>query len=348
MSSPHRFIDELDEGEVRAAANIFLQHGGPLRPAWLDPRYTGAGRLALSPLPGLPLYQRSLPADLGTIQQQGVNHIVCLLEDHEFAKWGVAEMLDSYQQAGLAVQRYPIRDHSVCDVAEMRAIVGWLTERLAGGETVMVHCVGGLGRSGIVAACYLTTVGLSADEAIAEVRRTRSPYAIESAEQEEFIRDFFTQTGDRDMANHITVGPIHHLRLTVTDVNRSREFYTSVLGFGIAAEAPPPVDHPEHALVKDALQDGVVLINGNMLMGLRPANAAHLSKGDQFEELRVGLDHLSFSMGSRDELERALGVLDERGVPHGAIKDLGSIFRLYVLAFRDPDNIQLELAAPYS
>ncbi len=146
------------------------------------------------------------------------------------------------------------------------------------------------------------------------------------------------------MTNHIPCGPIHHLRLTVTDVGRSRDFYTQVLGFGVAADAPPPPDHPEHARVAEALQGGVVLINGGMLLGLRPAAPA----GDRFSENRVGLDHLSFNAGARADLERALHILDEWGVPHGEIRDLGPGFGLYILEFRDPDNIQLELTAPYS
>jgi len=146
------------------------------------------------------------------------------------------------------------------------------------------------------------------------------------------------------MTDRITVGPVHHLRLTVTDLNRSRDFYTQVLNFEIAVDAPPPAGHPEHELVDEALQGGVVLINGNMLMGLRPAASA----GDQFSENRVGLDHLSFSVDSREDLERAVKILDEQGVPHGEIKDLGSAFGICVLAVRDPDNIQLELTAPRS
>ena len=146
------------------------------------------------------------------------------------------------------------------------------------------------------------------------------------------------------MSNAIALGPIHHLRLTVTDVNRSKDFYTGVLGFQVAVDAPPPSDHPEYGLIKAALQEGVVLINGTMLMGLRPAR----SKSDRFDEFRVGLDHMSFAVNSRADLERAVQALDARGVPHGEIKDLGTLFRLYVLAFRDPDNIQLEMAAPYS
>ncbi|HET7338852.1 MAG TPA: VOC family protein, partial [Candidatus Dormibacteraeota bacterium] len=40
------------------------------------------------------------------------------------------------------------------------------------------------------------------------------------------------------MAAPIELGPIHHLRLTVTDIARSREFYTNLLGFTVAVEAP--------------------------------------------------------------------------------------------------------------
>jgi hypothetical protein len=89
-----------------------------------------------------------------------------------------------------------------------------------------------------------------------------------------------------------------------------------------------------------------ILSNGALIMGLR--GQQHTESDDRFDEFRVGLDHISFSVGSRDELERAVQILDQYGVPHGAIEDLGSDFGLYVLTFRDPDNIQLELTAAYS
>lgn len=47
------------------------------------------------------------------------------------------------------------------------------------------------------------------------------------------------------MPAHVAAGPIHHLRLTVTDIERSREFCTSLLGFQIAVESPPPGDPSE-------------------------------------------------------------------------------------------------------
>jgi len=57
-----------------------------------------------------------------------------------------------------------------------------------------------LGRSGIVAACYLTAAGLSAEDAIAEVRHTRSPYAIETAEQAEFVHLFANESASHALA----------------------------------------------------------------------------------------------------------------------------------------------------
>lgn len=67
--------------------------------------------------------------------------------------------------------------------------------------------------------------------------------------------------------------------------------------------------------------------------------------GDRFNENRVGLDYLSLSVASMAELEAARALLDARGVPHGDILRLES-FGIAVLAFRDPDNIQVELTAP--
>jgi glyoxylase I family protein len=142
------------------------------------------------------------------------------------------------------------------------------------------------------------------------------------------------------MTGQIPTGDIHHLRLTVTDLDRSRQFYTSLLGFTVAVESPPP-DDPSASAMNEILFGGVVMIRGNLLMGLRPVAPS----GDLFDEDRAGLDHLSFSVTSRDELESAAALFDEQGVPHGQITSLPS-FGIYVLPFRDPDNIQLELTAP--
>ena len=137
-------------------------------------------------------------------------------------------------------------------------------------------------------------------------------------------------------------GPIHHLRLTVTDIGRSREFYTGLLGFQVAVESPPAGD-PSAEAMYPILWGGIVMTSGNLLLGLRPV----APQGDRFDENRVGLDHLSFSVASRADLEQAAQLFDQQGVPHGEITRLEG-FGIDILPFRDPDNIQLELTAQVS
>jgi catechol 2,3-dioxygenase-like lactoylglutathione lyase family enzyme len=126
----------------------------------------------------------------------------------------------------------------------------------------------------------------------------------------------------------------------VTDVARSRRFYTDLLGFQVAVESPPD-DDPSAAEVFKILFGGCVMVRGSLLMGLRPMAPA----GDRFSPDRVGLDHLSFSVPGRADLEQAVRLLDERGVAHGEITSLPS-FGIDVLPFEDPDGVQLELTAP--
>lgn len=142
------------------------------------------------------------------------------------------------------------------------------------------------------------------------------------------------------MAGQIELGEIHHLRLTVTDIGRSRDFYTKFLGFSVAAGAPDS-DDPKSDPSYPVLWGGVVMARGSYLLGLRPVAA----KGDRFDEDRVGLDHLSFSVQSRAALNDAIRLLDQNNVPHGEVRELAS-FGICVLPFRDPDNIQLELTSP--
>jgi len=142
------------------------------------------------------------------------------------------------------------------------------------------------------------------------------------------------------VTEQLTVSQVHHLRLTVTDVQRSREFYTGLLGFEVVAESPPPGD-PAAAETFKVLFGGVVMARGNLVLGLRPMAAA----GDRFDPDRVGLDHLSFGVASRAELEQAAALFDEHGVTHGVITPLAA-FGIEVLSFEDPDGMQLELTAP--
>ncbi len=143
------------------------------------------------------------------------------------------------------------------------------------------------------------------------------------------------------MSTSLRIGAPHHVRLTVTDVERSRAFYTELFGFDVALGGPPPED-PD-GLVADALQGGVILSNGSAMIGLRPVDPARAD--DRFDPLRVGLDHLSFAVDSRADLEAAVRLYDERGVEHGPIRELPMMGLAFLAAF-DPDGIAVELTAP--
>jgi glyoxylase I family protein len=134
--------------------------------------------------------------------------------------------------------------------------------------------------------------------------------------------------------------------MSVTDVPRSVAFYTEVLGFQVAVDGPPPPDNEHHDVVADALQGGVVLMHeGGLLFGLRPVADERADSGDRFDPFRIGLDHISFSVPTRADLDAAVQLLDERGVEHGPIRELAP-FGICLLAFFDPDGIALELTAP--
>ncbi|NTY60055.1 VOC family protein [Mycolicibacterium sphagni] len=133
----------------------------------------------------------------------------------------------------------------------------------------------------------------------------------------------------------IATTAVAHLRLTVTDINTSRRFYDSVFGWPVFAALPEDAD----AATREQLSflfGGVIYDIGDALIGLRPTGTG------TFDEDRVGLDHLAFRLPSLEHLEQAAAHLDQLGIDHEPIKDIGVA---HILEFRDPDNIALELTA---
>lgn len=134
----------------------------------------------------------------------------------------------------------------------------------------------------------------------------------------------------------LTNTSIAHVRLTVTDIERSRQFYESVFNWPVLLEIPEDADEATREELS-FLYGGVIYDLGGTLLGLRPVAT------DRFHEDRTGLDHIAFRLASRDELDTAAAHLDDIGVEHEPVKDIGPS---YILEFRDPDNIALELTAP--
>jgi|CXWL01.1.fsa_nt_gi protein-tyrosine phosphatase/nicotinamidase-related amidase len=185
-------------GQLQACIASSLARSVRLRLDWLDQQWTGPGRLGLTILPGRKDWGRSLSEDITTLKAEGVTRVLCLSPLDELHRYGVDDLLTAYSAAGIQVRLLPVVDQQSGSEGEMRDAVRWIHQALQAGESVVAHCVGGIGRSGMAAASYLRARGAEADEAIRAVREARSPRALETPAQEQFVRDFprgFLQAG---------------------------------------------------------------------------------------------------------------------------------------------------------
>jgi len=122
----------------------------------------------------------------------------------------------------------------------------------------------------------------------------------------------------------------HHIAMTVTDADRSAEWYCDLLNMQVVLKGDSEdvkfrvLAHPDSGWV----------------LGVRqyPAHRA-----DGFDEFRTGLDHFAFGVATRVELENWEKELSSRGITFTPIAEtpIG-----WVIVFRDPDNIQLEFWLP--
>lgn len=138
----------------------------------------------------------------------------------------------------------------------------------------------------------------------------------------------------------ITSSGFAHVRLTVTDIARSKAFYDQVFGWPTAIDASDSVYEPGVKDSPEKFYGGTVhQTPQGTLFGLRPVGSTG------FDPQRTGLDHVSFAVDSRADLESAAAALAEVGIKHGEINDLTDA-GIAILSFQDPDDINVELTAP--
>ena len=156
------------------------------------------GRLGLTFLPGKrgpssrypgKVYRRDAADDLGAMRRMGVVRLLLLVDDGELARWSDPRIVDLGRAAGIEVRRFPIRDGTAPELEVMDAIQAALDEGRRIGD-VAVACMGGVGRSGTVAACALVRAGRLPQDAIARVRDVRHPQAVETEAQERLVRRY--------------------------------------------------------------------------------------------------------------------------------------------------------------
>lgn len=168
----------------------------PLQIAVVD-SLSGHGRIGVTFCPGKKqphavtgAWDRDLAVDVEAIAKWGAAAVLTLIEPQEFEDLKVQGLANAVQAQHMDWLHAPILDVSIPDgrfEAAWVEIGESLRDRLRAGFSILVHCKGGLGRAGIIAARLLIELGVPAEEAIRRVRAVR-PGAIETADQEAFVR----------------------------------------------------------------------------------------------------------------------------------------------------------------
>lgn len=128
-----------------------------------------------------------------------------------------------------------------------------------------------------------------------------------------------------------TLAGYSHLSLTVTDLDKSTEWYREILGFSLDSEVQGDSFRRNRLRHPDA---GITLT----------LTAHDAGAGDRFDERRTGMDHVSFAVASMEDLLGFQELFAERGVEQSQIKPTASGAG-GIITVRDPDNIQLEVFA---
>lgn len=186
----HKLWALYNSGHFGRLIKKHMEDAKPLRIDWLHFDKPIDGKVGLTILPGRKDFSRDLWADVEEIKRQGVSKIVNLISHDEYNYFGVNKLDEAYTKADFDVLHLPILDQMTPSLKEAHHCIDTISKWVKAGEKVMIHCAGGLGRSGLIAACYLKSIGYDSNTAIDIVRTSRSPRAIESKQQEEFVRNY--------------------------------------------------------------------------------------------------------------------------------------------------------------
>ncbi|WP_119419676.1 phosphatase domain-containing protein [Desertibaculum subflavum] len=134
-------------------------------------------------------WDRDLAADVQAIQRWGASTLICLLERHEIELLRVTNLKKAVEAADIRFMHLPIRDGGIPDhtfEGSWKSVCPTLHDEIESGGSILVHCRGGLGRAGLVAARLLIEFGMAPAAAMRAVRAVRSG-AIETTAQEQYV-----------------------------------------------------------------------------------------------------------------------------------------------------------------
>lgn len=148
-------------------------------------------KIGMTILPGRKDWKRNLNSDVEEILKQKFTNIISLVTADELKIYGVPDLFEVYKNNNINFNHISIMDQGIPTVEEMNNIINHIDSCLLKNEKVLIHCVGGLGRTGLIAAAYLKRNNkMTTTDAVSIVRDSRSPRAIESDLQMSFLEGY--------------------------------------------------------------------------------------------------------------------------------------------------------------
>ena len=139
------------------------------------------------------IWDRDLALDLTAIKRDfDPTAIVTLMTDDELSVNKVPNLGQAVLDSGMEWFHLPIQDMATPDESFddiWTEMAPWILQMIKQGDNVLVHCKGGLARSGTIAALLMIAFGVLNDQAIIKVRHAR-PGAIDIAKQKEYVRRY--------------------------------------------------------------------------------------------------------------------------------------------------------------
>ncbi len=159
----------------------------PIEVDFLEPEDHGLpGRIGITIAPGKHTpdgkWARDLDQDLHILRTRyGADRLVSLIEPFEYRLLRIIALPARARAAGISQTRFAIKDVDIPRPGQRNAYIALIRDivgNVRDGETVVIHCRGGVGRSGTVATSILNARGYTPAQAVRRVRDARVPYAV--------------------------------------------------------------------------------------------------------------------------------------------------------------------------
>ena len=122
---------------------------------------------------------------------QGIDSVLCLLESEELAELGLKNEAGMCEGIGLEFGSFPIPDRGVPpSVEDAGRLACALAMQLQCGRNIGVHCLAGIGRSGLMTACVLVVLGVEPPAAFEAINKARGLLVPDTEEQREWVYTF--------------------------------------------------------------------------------------------------------------------------------------------------------------